>query len=239
MNRFLGLLICVVALVGCFSSGEKTAMVSSDPFGNSGPVEPVRKASFAPAPSEMSARVDQIGSKVLAANPQTGLRPVLFATIGSPSPELFHGEQHGIKVVYITQGLVQQCKTEAELAALLSKELGKMVSEREARTRTETRDPDRLAPIDVPIGQAGMSSITSGSDLTHMAEVARFENSHPRRRGPLPAPDPMVLARMYLEKAGYRPADLEAVRPLLDAAEKNAALEKTLGGKPRQGNWMP
>ena len=239
MNRLLCLVILVALAVGCFSSGEKTPLVSTDSFGNTGPVEPVRKASFAPASSEISARVDQVGRKILAANPQIGLKP-LFATIGSPSPEIFHQTRpDGIAMVYVTQGLVQQCKSESELAALLSRELGKMVSEREARTKTETRDPQRLPPMDVPIGQAGMSSISSGSDLTHMAEVARFENSHPRRGGLLPAPDPLALARMYLAKAGYREADLDAARPLFDAAEKNAALEKTLGGGPRQGNWIP
>ncbi len=234
MNRFLCLVLVLGGAVGCVS-GEKTETVPSNPFGNGAPVEPARNASFAPAPSEISARVDQVGRKILAANPQIGVKP-LFATIGSPSPEVFH---QGTTMVFITMGLVQQCKTEAQLAAILSRELGKMVSEREARTSAGTRDPERLPPVDVPIGQAGMSSFTSGADLTHMAEVGRFENSHPRRRGPLPAPDPMALARIYLEKAGYREADLEFARPLLDAAEKNAGLEKQLGGRPRQGDWTP
>jgi hypothetical protein len=114
-----------------------------------------------------------------------------------------------------------------------------MVSEREARTSALTRDPERLPPMDVQIGQAGMSGITSGSDLTHMAEVGRFENSHPRRRGPLPPPDPMALARLYLAKAGYKESDLAAARPLIDTADKNVSLEKQLGGRPRQGDWMP
>ena len=238
MKRILFPVAMFGLALGCVSSGEKTATVSTNPFGSAAPVEPVRQVSFAPAPSEISARVDQVGRKILAANPQIGLKP-LFATIGSPTPELFHGEQQGTAMVFITMGLVQQCKTEAQLAALLSRELGKMVSEREARTRVETRDPDRLPPVDVPIGQAGMSSFTSGADLTHMAEVGRFENSHPRRRGPLPPPDPMVLARIYLVKAGYPEADLDAARPLFDAAEKNVGLEKQLGGRPRQNDWLP
>ena len=238
MYRFLNLAIVLAAAAGCVSSGENTATVTTNPFGNSPPVEPVKQANFAPAPSEISARVDQVGRKILAANPQIGLKP-LFATIGSPSPEVFHGEQRGTAMVYVTQGLVQQCKTEAELAALLSRELGKMVSEREARTSAQTRDPERLQPMDVPIGQAGMSSFNSSPDLTHMAEVGRFENTHPRRRGPLPAPDPMVLARMYLAKAGYRESDLDFARPLFDTAEKNVALEKQLGGRPRQSDWTP
>jgi hypothetical protein len=228
----------ILTTAGCIAPGEKTATVTTNPFGNGGPVEPVKQANFAPAPSEISARVDQVGRKILAANPQIGLKP-LFATIGSANPELFHGEQQGIMMVFITQGLVQQCKTEAELAALLSRELGKIVSEREARTSALTRDPERLPPMEVQIGQAGMSSFNSSPDLTHMAEVGRFENAHPRRRGPLPPPDPMVLARMYLAKAGYRETDLDFARPLFDAAEKNISLEKQLGGRPRQGDWMP
>lgn len=234
-------ILCAVTMfglaLGCVSSGEKTATVSTNPFGNPGPVEPLKKVNFVPAPSEISARVDQVGRKILAANPQIGLKP-LFATIGTPSPEIFHGEQQGTTMVYITMGLVQQCKTEAELAAILSRELGKMVSEREARTSALTRDPERPAPMDVPIGQAGMG-FTSGADGTHMAEMAKFENSHPRRRGPLPPPDPMALARLYLGKAGYKETDLDAARPLIDTAEKNVSLERQLGGRPRQGDWMP
>jgi hypothetical protein len=238
MKRILNLAMVLAAAAGCVSSGENTATVTANPFGAPAPAEPTKQANFAPAPSEISARVDQVGRKILAANPQIGLKP-LFATIGSPSPEIFHGEQHGTAMVYVTQGLVQQCKTEAELAALLSRELGKMVSEREARTSAQTRDPERLPPLDVPIGQAGMSGVNSSPDLTHMAEMGRFENTHPRRRGPLPAPDPMALARIYLSKAGYREADLDFARPLFNAAEKNVALEKQLGRQPRQADWTP
>src|SRR5260370_29443668 len=213
MNRFWWLGLVLGCAVGCVS-GEKTETVPANPFGNGARVEPARNASFAPAPSEISARVDQVGRKILAANPQIGVKP-LFATIGSPSPEVFH---QGTTMVFITMGLVQQCKTEAQLAAILSRELGKMVSEREARTSAGTRDPERLPPMEVPIGQAGMSSFNSSPDMTHMAEMGRFENTHPRRRGPLPAPDPMALAPLYLPKARSREADLDFARPPLNPA---------------------
>src|SRR5262249_39695897 len=74
------------------------------------------------------ARVDAGGRQLLAANPQVGAKP-LFHTIGAPQPEVFH---RGTSDVWVTEGLVRQCATDGQLAALLCLELGKMVAEREA-----------------------------------------------------------------------------------------------------------
>jgi hypothetical protein len=222
--RFISLLGILFGMTGCLQHGKDADMVPADPFGKPLPV-PARKANFAPAPTDVFMRVDLAGRKIMAANPEIGLRPT-FAAIGSPSPEIFH---QGTAILWITAGLVNQCKTEAALAAVLSEELGKMVSEREAMASRKARDPDRLPPLEVPIGQAG--NYGSSADLTHMAEMGKFERMHPPRRN-LPPPDPHALAVRYLEKAGYQKADLDLVRPLLDAAEKNCALEWQLAGPP-------
>src|SRR5262249_13942899 len=87
--------------VGSFATRQHTALVPSDPFGNSPPVTPGSKVSYPPAPLESAARVDRVGQQVLAANKTVGLRPQ-FRTIGSPQPELFH---HGQADVLITDGL--------------------------------------------------------------------------------------------------------------------------------------
>src|SRR5207237_1039878 len=98
-----------------------------------------------------AARVDIVGRRIIAANPQVGAKP-MFATIGAPEPEIFH---RGTSDVYVTEGLVKQCSTDGQLAAILCSELGKVVAEREALSPPRTRRPERTPPADVPIGNAG------------------------------------------------------------------------------------
>src|SRR5713101_6941225 len=153
-------LIAIPGMVsGCLGDDEKTKLVPSEPFGNApgamsgsppttldqstslnprtalSPTGPVTRASNRPAPAESAARVDLLGRNILAANPQIGMKPQ-FMVIGSPQPEIFHKKTGEL---FITEGLVKQCKTEGELAALLSHELGKMVSEREALAGPQAR----------------------------------------------------------------------------------------------------
>jgi hypothetical protein len=229
---------CTLA-AGCvpsqmFSKNERSPTeVPSSPFGaGATPPAPPRRTSFGPADTTLCARVDTVGRKVLAANPQIGMRP-LFAAIGSPGPEIFH---QGASIIYVTAGLVTQCKTEAQLAAVLSLELGKMVSERELLAPPESRDPQGLAPVDVPIGQAGNNS---GPDLTHLAELARFEKAHPKARRRLPPPNPQVLAGVYLEKAGFKAEDLDSIAGILQTADRNMSWERQINGKAPQSQWAP
>jgi hypothetical protein len=230
MIRSFGPFGILLALAGCVSHGTET--VPSNPFGNPSATStpPKTAAAYAPATPEVSMRADCIGRKILAANPELGLKP-LFATIGDPKPEIFH---QGTTIVYSTSGLVGMCKTDGELAALLSHELGKMVSEREARTASSIRAPAGLPPADIVVGQGGGYG---APDMTHQAEMARFENKHPRR--PLAPPDPRYLAQNYLQKAGYPRSEIDTIAPLLDAAEKNYTWEPQITGKSRQPKWSP
>jgi hypothetical protein len=205
-------------------------VVPTSPFGDPAPTATkVTRVSYAPAAPEVAMRVDKLGRQICAANPQAGLHPN-FAIYGSPKPEIFH---QGTKLVHITDALVQGCKSEAELAAVLCLELAKMAAEREALA--PPRKTDEHPPIEVPIGNAGQ---IGAFDQAHMAELARYES---RRRAATKAPappDPQVLAGTFLEKAGYPRASLEAVRPLLQAADGNYVLEKhfkTTGA----GGWTP
>jgi len=230
MIRSVFLLAFPAMIAGCISHGTET--VPSSPFGNSAPASaPPRNVNYAPAAPEVSMRVDSLGRKILAANPQIGMKP-LFGTIGDPKPEIFHKDA---TVVYITAGLVGMCKTEGQLAAVLSQELGKMVSEREARTSATTREGPGLPPAECIVGQGG--GYGGAPDMTHQAEMARYEKKYPRR--PLPPPDPRFLAQNYLEKAGYPRNELDGVIPLLDAAEKNYVLEPQLTGVSKQRSWTP
>jgi len=52
-------------------------------------------------------------------------------------------------------------------------------------------------------------------------------------------PDPMVLARGYLDAAGFDKTELDRIIPLLDQAEKNYVLEKQFKGPSDTPTWAP
>jgi hypothetical protein len=236
MARFL-VMVCLVVAGGCFPlqlEGDKsTTLVSNNPFGAEAPPAAPTRASYAPAAQEVSLRVDKVGRELLAANEQIALRP-LFGTIGAEQPEVFHV---GTDFVYVTEGLVKQCRSNGHLAAVLAVELGKMVADRAARAGSDSRNPDRLPPIRVPVGNNVQGR---ESDLTSVAELGRFEKANPKSP-PRSAvrPDPQRLARNYLEKAGYQGTDLDDANPLLQAAEKNIAIERQFKGALPQSPWAP
>jgi hypothetical protein len=210
-----------------------TATVSSNPFG----LQESRRAakvSYQPADEALATKVDGVGRKLLAANPQLGLKTTLFATIGNaPHPEIFHTNAG---MIYVTEGLVTRCAGEGELAALLALQLGEIIADREVAASPQMRDPERLPPIQVPIGNAGQ---VTNADLVHQVELAKFEQERPKRPKALPRPDPRQLARGYLEKAGYQTAELEAAQPLLQAAQQNMTLERQFKGMLMPNPWTP
>lgn len=220
----VSLLLSVVLAAGCVSQESQTPLVSSNPFGNPPPVVPRTAASYAPAPTELAARVDLLGRKLLAANPQAGVQPI-FRTIGAPQAEIFH---NGTIEIDITSGLVQQCTTEGQLAAVLCHELGKMVSEREVVAGPAVRRPERRPPIDVPVGNDNAGSF-GPPDETRLAELAKFDRERRvTQAAPLLPPDPDKLARIYLGRAQFAETELDQAAPLLRAAAGNAAFEKQM-----------
>jgi hypothetical protein len=236
MARFVMLLVMLV-IGGCFPlqlEGDRTtALVSGNPFGVEAPAPAPTRANYAPAAHDVSLRVDKIGKEVLEANKQIALRP-LFGTIGVDQLEIFHVDS---SLIYVTEGLVKKCPTNSELAAVLAAELGKMVAEREARVTPEVRNPDKLPPIRLPVGNNAQGRET---DFTAVAELGRFEMANPKTPPrSMPRLDPMMLARGYLEKAGYQATDLDSVSQVLDAAEKNIALERHFKGAIPQAPWTP
>jgi hypothetical protein len=234
----------LLVLAGCTQDERKPLLVSPPPFGTTPKAPEVRLVSHTPTASEeVGKRVIKVGNKVVSANPQMCLRPA-FLTAGLPKPEVFHRVSgHGFRhcEVVVTEGLVRQCRTDGQLAAVLALELGKVVSEREAMVPARVRQPDRRPPPEVRIG--GDAGGTFGpADGTRYAELAKMDNE--RRRPdtpPPPPPAPTALAREYLKKAGYDPADLSDVTPLLRKAEDNSALEMQLrnAGPLGQGPQMP
>lgn len=240
-------------LAGCLPlTEERTTLVGGNPF-NHAPHSGVMQANYAPGSKEVGQRVLQVGDKLVAANPQLGCRPV-FATIGSPRLELFHMDGPAVPaakvepgkepppavnpnpVIYVTEGLVKRCPTDIELSAVLSFEIGRVLSQREVTARKNQNQEDKLPPIQVPIGNAGSSAV--GPDLTGLAELAKFEKKYPKARKSVPPPDPRKIATDLLSKAGFPETALESVTPLLEEADHNAALERQLKGGAPQG-WSP
>ena len=206
---------------GCFSDGPQK-LVSTNPFGTTTPKNAATQVMYAPATEETGKRVGIIGEKLLATNRQTSIHPV-FQTIGSPQPEVFHRDT---TAVYITEGMVRECKSDGQLAAVLALELGKMVSEREALVKPASRMPDRWTPMEVRVGN-DVGGTFGAAVGTHMAELAKAQRQRGDDAAP-PPPAPEVLARCYLCKAGYSSDELSDVTPLLKKAEGNYALEKQL-----------
>src|SRR5262249_9704205 len=132
----------LLAASGCFWEDGKPTLVSADPFRAGPHLPPPQRVAHAPATEETARRVTLGGGKGLTSNRQTG-RPPLFIAIGSPQLDIFHREG---RAVWVTEGLVRQCKTDGQLAAVLCQELGKMVAEREALASPAARVPDRGPP---------------------------------------------------------------------------------------------
>ncbi|MFN4261809.1 MAG: hypothetical protein ACK4RK_21215 [Gemmataceae bacterium] len=251
----LGGMVLAGTLAGCESTKSRQpehlqtpGLLKPTPAGNHSsktvphphPNPGVRQVSHVQANTETAARVDALGRDIIAANPQIGIRP-LFRTIGSPHPEIFH---LGSTELLISEGLVQQCASDAQLAAILCHELGKMVSEKEGAVDARSRLPDREPPVDMRVGNDGGGSF-GYADQTRQAELAKFQRQtghRPNRAAPtkpmLP-PDPQVLARTYLTKTGFAATELDAVTPLLKAAAAHQTFEKQMTGSPAKLPWTP
>jgi predicted Zn-dependent protease len=178
-------------------------------------------------------RVDNLGRRIVAQNTFIGIEP-LFTAIGVPESVLFH---RGPDQLFISEGLVNLCKSDTELAAILCSELGQMVAEKKAVRRVGSeRDsfPD--------IALAGGSPVTTGvgipDDPGRQAELAYQQ----RRPKPAPAIDPVDAtkqARMLLTGAGFDPATLDQVQPLLKQSDRGANLRKQMSGSAPPPIWTP
>jgi hypothetical protein len=232
MTRRAGLLVVSLAVVcgGC-GQGSLSSLWPDAPLGGvpdrpfaaapSGPVGPVPTFKQAPATEAAARRVNEVAQRILAANADLPVKPLILA-VGRPEPEIFHQDTAAL---YISEGLVSQCATEAQLAAVLCNELGKMVSTRQALLALKAHRPDRRPPPTVAIGNDGGGGF-GPADATYRAEQLKFEEQTGKAGGALsPPPDPQLLARTFLKRAGFEPTDLDAVAPLLREAEKHSDIE--------------
>ena len=125
---------------GCLGGPETATSLPCNPFADQafrpGAVQHVVEA---PGTKEASDRVCAVGGKIIAANEGIGFRPRFITTNGA-TEEIFH---RGTRDVFITEGMVRRCQTEAQLAEVLCLELGKMVAEREAFTEPMSRSKEK------------------------------------------------------------------------------------------------
>jgi hypothetical protein len=169
-------------------------------------------ADTAPA-TPQEARVQQVAQKLIAANPQIHSRPHFVVTHNS-AVELSHGEDNRI---VISEGLVNACSMEGQLAAAVSLELAKWTAERQQQAAALDREANRLPPDNVPIGRDAFNF--GEADQIHKAELAKLGYDRRRPKEAATPPDPNELARNYLRRAGYPETELQGVQPLLPSGK--------------------
>lgn len=225
MNRraALGLVTGLVALpglTGCLTDGGGTVARVEKFLGWDDPKAP----KFSPASVQTARRVDELGHRIIAQNTFTGLDP-LFHCVHVPESVLFH---RGSAELYVSDGLVAQCKNDAELAAVLCAELGHMMAEK-GHARRLGRDESTIPDVALPGGG------TAGFDGTRAAELAAQQ----RTARPLPAEpaDATKVAKDLLHGAGFDPAELDRVEPLLKQTDRAGALRKQMAGSAPAPTW--
>jgi hypothetical protein len=216
----------IFVLPGCLPITE-TSIIPTTPFGSPAPSTAHSFPDAPPATTEAAINVARTGLKIVTANPAIGFQP-RFCTIGGEAAplEIFH---NGETDVIITETLARRCKSEGELAAVLSTELARIVNER-SPVRLDALD-DRGPPPAVNVGNDYGGNF-GPADGVRMMEVAKYERNRKLFRDRASAATPDTLARVYLQQAGFNPADLDAVAPLLRSAEGNNKLEKLMVAPP-------
>lgn len=226
-TRVLAALPLLLLSLGCVEESQRGLLV---PPGSEPPkttaLRPIFQGTRDPGHEASTKRLYAVGGRLIEANPQAGLRPQ-FASVGAPHPEIFHsgGGLSGYLIV-ASDGLINRCKSDAELAAVIAMEMGKIVAERESAAGPSLHQPEKPLPPDVPIGPDAGGHFGS-PDGTRVMEVARQQPKRARTDRPAP-PSPQALAKTYLAKAGFDAAVLVEVGPLLRQADGHAEVEKAI-----------
>jgi hypothetical protein len=218
MRRTAALGVACLGLTGCFSNGLWE--------GASSRVQKIRTPlteKQTHAQQVTGQRVEVLGRQIVTQNTFTGIEPV-FHFLGVKDPTLFH---KGTEELFISEGLVKKCKTDDELAAVLCSELGKMVAEKRAGIAVG-RDSDPLLR-----GPGGKQDV--GEDVP--GAVAVGVESTPTRAWTKADTDAVKIAEGLLRGAGFDPALLEQVAPLLKEADRHDAIRKQLSAPAAAPVW--
>ncbi|MFO0876844.1 MAG: M48 family metalloprotease [Gemmataceae bacterium] len=231
-RRVAALLPWLLLTTGCLEESTRSQFISPMALPPTPAAAPERYVSQTPATEAVGKRVLGISQKLVLSNPQMGMRPVVM-TVGAPHPEIFHrgGGAEGYQI-FITEGLVKLCKNDDELAALLAMELGKMVSEREALAPPSARGTEERPPPRESIG-SDVTGTFGPPDGTLQMEEAKLARQRHRAGAPsVPPPPPEVLARKYLQQAGFETGALTDIAGLLRQAEDHYSLERPMKSPP-------
>jgi predicted Zn-dependent protease len=137
--------------------------------------------------------------------------------------------------LFISEGLVNLCKSDAELAAVLSSELGQMVAEKKAGRRAGA-DRDSFPEVALPSGSQVMTGGGTPVDAGRQAELA-YQERRPRAAPQIDPVDAARQARMILSTAGFDPTTLDQVQPLLKQSDRGANLRKQMSGSAPPPKW--
>lgn len=219
-----GLIGLSVAAVGCVTEGPDRGAFRN-PFASEKPAPPLGP----PGSSPVATRVHAIGSGLVAANKAdfAGTTPVFF-TMGDKKPMLFHRSDGAIVV---TEGLVEKCASDDELAAVLSHELGQFAAKHAERHPPGSADRDLPPAPDLTHDVVGGGS---GPDQTRAAEAAMFNRRGPQGAGSRarrPGPDAKTLANNFYVKGGHPPDGFDRVSDLVKEAEDNADQREVMRGR--------
>ena len=220
----------MLATVGCLSDEKKLTTVSASPFGKTARTQAATFKQAPPATQEIALRVDRVGKQIVTANPQIKQK-VVFMTIGRPQEEIFHQTQKDVSTIWATEGLVKQCKNDGELAAVLSQELGKIVSEQMVQARPARNPIPASLLLNSPVG-SDVGGTFGSADRTNDMIAARFDKEWQQSRQiPQAPPPPETLAASYLKNAGFDAKNLDTVKTLLRKADKQSSIELSMTGK--------
>jgi hypothetical protein len=182
-----------------------------------------------PSKPEVAERVELLGRKIVAQNTFIGIEPMFF-TVGVKEQVLFH---RGSEQLFISEGLVEKCKTDAELAAVLCSEMGQMVAEKRA-AKTVGRDVEPIP--DANFGGNNMFPGGTAFDAGRQVEMTLHEKQFPRSANNT-ATDATNAARDLLKGAGYSPAELDRVEGLLKQSDRGEKLRKQMAGSAPPPKW--
>lgn len=207
--RKFGLLACLaLSFAGCV--GDES-MAIRNPFRKERQFDP---ANAPQATTRIATRVVTVGNEVVAAS-GVDFKPVFF-TSGTQESQIFHVPKSGM--IVLSEGLVQKCATDDELAAVICYELGKMAAEKSERGPSSGASlPPAPPPASDVVGNG------RSPDQTRQAEEALFSrrNGSATRGAREPRPDPRTMGLNFFVKAGHNADDFARVEPVFKEAEEN------------------
>lgn len=231
MVRPLVSLAVVSALVFASSGCETDAASTMRKVMGGQVVKTPSMDNFPKADYEIARRVDDMGNRLIQQNAPVAIEP-FFHTIGVPESVLFH---RGPNDLFISEGLVKLCKTDAELAALMCSEMGQMIAEKKAVRRVGA-ERSTIPEVALPGGMPVMTGGGTPYDATRQAELA-YQDKLPRAAPTIDPVDSARQARQLLGTAGFDPATLDQIQPLLKQSDRGVLIRKQMSGSAPAPTW--